>query len=147
MEVLVIDGQGGRIGQQLIRGIRGRYPHLAVTAVGTNSMATAAMLKGGAEQAATGENAVVAACRRGAVPGKKDPPPPEPLRQHRGRSGRPRSGGPAGGRVDGAGSNAGTEHLSLCVKFVIIMPKVSERPQRGGTAQVHEISAVEPFHL
>ena len=64
MEVLVIDGQGGRIGQQLIRGIRGRYPHLAVTAVGTNSMATAAMLKGGAEQAATGENAVVAACRR-----------------------------------------------------------------------------------
>lgn len=64
MEVLVIDGQGGRIGQQLIRGIRGRFPQLAVTAVGTNSMATAAMLKGGAEQAATGENAVVAACRR-----------------------------------------------------------------------------------
>lgn len=64
MQLLVIDGQGGRIGQQLIRSIRGRFPQLAVIAVGTNSMATAAMLKGGAEQAATGENAVVAACRR-----------------------------------------------------------------------------------
>lgn len=47
MEVLVIDGQGGRIGQQLIRCIRERFPETAVIAVGTNSMATAAMLKGG----------------------------------------------------------------------------------------------------
>ncbi len=67
MEVLVIDGQGGRIGQQLIRGIRERYPQVEVTAVGTNSMATAAMLKGGARQGATGENAVAVACRRADV--------------------------------------------------------------------------------
>ena len=65
MEVLVIDGQGGRIGQQLIRCIR--FPETAVIAVGTNSMATAAMLKGGAQQAATGENAVAVACRRADV--------------------------------------------------------------------------------
>ena len=55
MELLVIDGQGGRMGQQLIRCIRERYPQIHTTAVGTNSMATAAMLKGGAHQAATGE--------------------------------------------------------------------------------------------
>lgn len=67
MEVLVIDGQGGRIGQQLIRCIRERFPETAVIAVGTNSMATAAMLKGGAQQAATGENAMAVACRRADV--------------------------------------------------------------------------------
>ena len=48
MEVLVIDGQGGRIGQQLIRCIRERFPETAVIAVGTNSIATAAMLRAGA---------------------------------------------------------------------------------------------------
>ena len=67
MEVLVIDGQGGRIGQQLIRCIRERFPETAVIAVGTNSMATAAMLKGGASQGATGENALLVACRRADV--------------------------------------------------------------------------------
>ena len=59
MELLVVDGQGGRIGQQLVRGIVARHPKLQVFAVGTNSLATAAMLKGGASQGATGENAVV----------------------------------------------------------------------------------------
>ena len=67
MEVLVIDGQGGRIGQQLIRCIRERFPETAVIAVGTNSMATAAMHKAGADHAATGENAVVGACRKADV--------------------------------------------------------------------------------
>lgn len=64
MRVLVIDGQGGRMGQQLIHSIRERFPQIEVTAVGTNSMATAAMLKGGAQQAATGEHAAVVACRQ-----------------------------------------------------------------------------------
>ena len=64
MRVLIIDGQGGRMGQQLIRSIRERFPQIEVTAVGTNSMATAAMLKGGAQQAATGENAALVACRQ-----------------------------------------------------------------------------------
>lgn len=67
MEILVVDGQGGRIGQQLVRAVLARYPQLRVTAVGTNSLATAAMLKGGAAQGATGENALLVACRRADV--------------------------------------------------------------------------------
>ena len=67
MELLVVDGQGGRIGQQLVRGIVARHPKLQVFAVGTNSLATAAMLKGGACQGATGENALLVACRRADV--------------------------------------------------------------------------------
>ena len=67
MEILVVDGQGGRIGQQLVRAIKARWPELRVLAVGTNSMATAAMLKGGADQGATGENALLVACRRAEI--------------------------------------------------------------------------------
>lgn len=67
MEILVVDGQGGRIGQQLVRGITARHPALRISAVGTNSLATAAMLKGGAAQGATGENALLVACRRADV--------------------------------------------------------------------------------
>ena len=39
MEILVVDGQGGRIGQQLVRAILARFPGVEVRAVGTNSMA------------------------------------------------------------------------------------------------------------
>lgn len=67
MEILVVDGQGGRIGQQLVRAITARYPQLKVFAVGTNGVATAAMLKGGAAQGATGENALLVACRKADV--------------------------------------------------------------------------------
>lgn len=63
MEILIIDGQGGRIGRQLCEAVLERFPDISLTAVGTNSMATAAMLKGGAKNAATGENAVKVACR------------------------------------------------------------------------------------
>lgn len=57
--ILVIDGQGGRIGREIIERLKTECPNACITAVGTNSMATAAMLKGGADQAATGENAVM----------------------------------------------------------------------------------------
>lgn len=67
MEILVIDGQGGRIGQQLIKAILTRYPQVEVTAIGTNSLATSAMLKGGASQGA--QNHIRPA----------DPHPPEPV--------------------------------------------------------------------
>ena len=67
MEILVVDGQGGRIGQQLIKAIVANYPGVEITAIGTNSLATSAMLKGGASQAATGENALLVACRRADV--------------------------------------------------------------------------------
>ena len=63
MNIVVIDAQGGGLGRQLVAEIRQRYPSVTVTAVGTNSAATAAMLKAGASQGATGENAVVVNCR------------------------------------------------------------------------------------
>ena len=63
MNILVIDAQGGGIGKQLVARIRKEYPSENIIAVGTNSIATAAMLKAGADQGATGENAVVVACR------------------------------------------------------------------------------------
>ncbi|MBE5785466.1 MAG: DUF3842 family protein [Clostridiales bacterium] len=62
--ILVIDGQGGQLGKEIIRGIRERFENAHIMAVGTNAMATAAMLKAGADQAATGENPVITACRK-----------------------------------------------------------------------------------
>jgi hypothetical protein len=67
MTVLVVDGQGGRLGKQLVKEVRERFPQLPLMAVGTNSMATEQMLKAGADRAATGENAVVVACRKADV--------------------------------------------------------------------------------
>lgn len=64
MRILVIDAKGGGIGKQLISAIKSNIPNAVVMAVGTNSMATSAMLKAGADDAATGENAVVVNCRR-----------------------------------------------------------------------------------
>ncbi len=61
--IVVIDGQGGGMGRQLIAAIKAAHPDLTLTAIGTNAIATAAMIKAGADRAATGENAVVVACR------------------------------------------------------------------------------------
>lgn len=58
MRVTVMDAQGGGIGRQLIEGLRKALPQQPVIAVGTNALATAAMLKAGASQGATGENAI-----------------------------------------------------------------------------------------
>ena len=60
MKILVIDGMGGGIGRAIIEQVKNALGDNAViTAVGTNSIATSAMLKAGAHNAATGENAVV----------------------------------------------------------------------------------------
>lgn len=67
MKVLVIDGQGGQLGSQVVKELLAKYPGVSITAVGTNSVATAAMKKAGAFQAATGENPVVIACRKADV--------------------------------------------------------------------------------
>lgn len=67
MNVLIIDGQGGQLGAQLVKEILARFQNINVTAIGTNAVATAAMLKAGAKKAATGENPVVVACRRADV--------------------------------------------------------------------------------
>ena len=63
MNILVIDAQGGGIGKQLVARITKEYPSETVISVGTNSIATAAMIKAGADQGATGENSVVVACK------------------------------------------------------------------------------------
>ena len=58
LRVMIVDGQGGGIGRQLVEALRGADIPCVITAVGTNGTATAAMLKAGAHQGATGENAV-----------------------------------------------------------------------------------------
>lgn len=65
--IVVIDAQGGGVGKQLVSAVKKAHPELSVTAVGTNTAATAAMLKAGADRGATGENAVVVNCRRADV--------------------------------------------------------------------------------
>lgn len=67
MNILIIDAQGGGIGRQLIAAIRENIQDAVITAVGTNTTATAAMLKAGADRAATGENAVVVNSRKADV--------------------------------------------------------------------------------
>lgn len=67
MKVLIIDGQGGGLGRQLVAAVKDVYPDVEVLAVGTNSAATGAMLKAGADMAATGENSVEVACRKADV--------------------------------------------------------------------------------
>ena len=67
MHILVIDAQGGGIGRQLVAQIREELPDTVITAVGTNSLATSAMLKAGADHGATGENAVIVGARKADV--------------------------------------------------------------------------------
>jgi len=67
MKILVVDGQGGGIGRQLVAQIKQVFPDVRLIAVGTNTIATAAMLKSGADNAATGENAVLVAARKADV--------------------------------------------------------------------------------
>ena len=67
MKVLIIDGQGGGLGRQLVVAVQERFPDIEVLAVGATSTATGAMPRAGADQAATGENAVLVASRRADV--------------------------------------------------------------------------------
>lgn len=64
MKVLVIDAQGGGIGKQVVSAIKKNIPQAVVTAVGTNTAATTAMLKAGADHSATGENAVIVGTKK-----------------------------------------------------------------------------------
>lgn len=58
--ILIIDGQGGGMGAQLAKLLLPKLPaDCELLAVGTNVLATSAMLKAGAVRGATGENAVV----------------------------------------------------------------------------------------
>lgn len=59
MKITIIDGQGGRIGRSVIEQIRKNHADMELYAIGTNSIATSAMLKAGADYGATGDNAVI----------------------------------------------------------------------------------------
>ena len=86
MKILVIDGQGGGLGKQLVAALSAQCPQAQLTAVGTNSLAASAMRKAGAVRTATdhprhGRCGVPERGQAGADPG-------EPLRQlHRRRAG------------------------------------------------------------
>ena len=61
--ILIIDGQGGMVGKQMVEAVKRLQADGEIIAVGTNSIATANMLKAGADRGATGENAVIVAAR------------------------------------------------------------------------------------
>ena len=63
MKVVVIDGQSGRMGQLFIERAKSASLSCQIMAVGTNAIATSAMLKAGADNGATGENPVLVSCR------------------------------------------------------------------------------------
>lgn len=68
MRILIIDGQGGKLGRMLVeKCMRCRGAEDSVVAVGTNAIATACMLKAEPDEAATGENAIVVCARRADV--------------------------------------------------------------------------------
>jgi hypothetical protein len=60
MVIMVMDGQGGGIGSVVIKALRtAATEDVEILALGTNSAATARMMKAGANRGATGENAIV----------------------------------------------------------------------------------------
>lgn len=69
VKILIIDGQSGRLGAQIIEGLRkaGLSDQHSIVAVGTNALATSGMINAGADQGASGENAVVVQCRNADV--------------------------------------------------------------------------------
>ena len=62
-KIVVIDGQGGKLGQAVVEAIQSAALPCETYAIGTNSIATSAMLKAGAQYGATGENPTIVACR------------------------------------------------------------------------------------
>lgn len=67
MNILIIDGQGGNLGRQLAKTMNEKLEKVQITVVGTNSIATANMLKAGNVVGATGENAVIVNARKADV--------------------------------------------------------------------------------
>ena len=63
MKVVIIDGQGGKIGSMLVGRLKAESNQHEIYAIGTNSIATSAMMKAGADFGATGENPAVVNCR------------------------------------------------------------------------------------
>ena len=59
MKIVIVDGQGGKLGKLLVEQLKQAFPQVPLYAIGTNSIATATMLRAGADFGATGENPVV----------------------------------------------------------------------------------------
>ena len=65
MIIAVIDGMGGGIGAQIVNALREELPtYIEIYALGTNSIATNAMMKAHANKSATGENAIVVSSKK-----------------------------------------------------------------------------------
>ena len=58
MRIAVIDGQGGGIGKHIVEQLRKKMPELDILALGTNALATGAMVRAGATEGASGEAAI-----------------------------------------------------------------------------------------
>ena len=67
MKLVIIDGQSGRMGALLTERVKAAGLPLETLAVGTNAIATAAMMKAGADRGATGENPVMADALMGEI--------------------------------------------------------------------------------
>ena len=63
-KIVVIDGQGGKIGSLIVGRLKAEAGQCEIYAIGTNSIATSAMMKAGADFGATGENPVIVNCRK-----------------------------------------------------------------------------------
>jgi hypothetical protein len=59
MRIAVVDGQGGGIGRAVVEKLKAAIPDAEILALGTNSAATGQMIRAGADDGATGENAIV----------------------------------------------------------------------------------------
>jgi len=60
MRIAVVDGQGGGIGKHIVQELRKAFgDSVEILALGTNSAATSLMLRAGANEGATGENAII----------------------------------------------------------------------------------------
>lgn len=59
MNIAVVDGQGGGIGRAIVAKVKEAFPDIRIIALGTNAVATGQMLKAGADDGATGENAII----------------------------------------------------------------------------------------
>lgn len=65
MIIAVVDGMGGGIGSQIVEYLRNELPsHIEIYALGTNAIATSAMMKNHANKGATGENAIIVSCKK-----------------------------------------------------------------------------------
>ena len=67
MKVVIIDGQGGKLGRMIVERVKSMNISCELTAIGTNSIATSAMIKAGADAGATGENPVIVASKQADV--------------------------------------------------------------------------------